>query len=312
MDWVRAHYERVTAIAAALVLLASSVMILRNASQFDERFSSLAQAPIPRPAAPPPSAVELQQTLEKLRQPAQWTTSGRSGLFVPEKHFIGANGMPATLQNTELHPPVPNEWLEQFGLPIVDADVLTQDPDGDGFNNLEEWQGKTNPTDKASHPAYVTKLKMRAFSQEPFKLVFKSWVDDTFAVNSSDERQPTQFVKVGDIVRGTKFKVASFTEKHETNKYGTDIDVSELALQDEETGEQVTLVKEKTMISPQSVVTFFYPLMKPPEFTKKKDEEFALPPEEQIKYKLIDVQPAKAVIVNTTTKERIEVGLLTP
>ena len=87
--------------------------------------------------------------MEKLKQPAQWTFSSRSGLFVPEKHFIGANGMPATLQTTEVHPPVPNEWLEQFDLPIADADVLTQDPDGDGFTNLEEWQNHTNPTDKA-------------------------------------------------------------------------------------------------------------------------------------------------------------------
>ena len=62
------------------------------------------------------------------------------GFFVPEKHFIGANGLPATLQNTQVHPPVPNEWFEQFGLPIVDADVLDQDPDGDGFTNLDEWQ----------------------------------------------------------------------------------------------------------------------------------------------------------------------------
>ena len=72
-------------------------------------------------------------------------SAGAPGLFVPEKHFIGANGLPATLQTTEVHPPVPNEWLEQFGLPIADADVLTQDPDGDGFTNLEEWQFHTNP-----------------------------------------------------------------------------------------------------------------------------------------------------------------------
>jgi len=38
-----------------------------------------------------------------------------------------------TLQTTEVHPPVPNEWLERFGLPIADADVLEQDLDGDGF-----------------------------------------------------------------------------------------------------------------------------------------------------------------------------------
>ena len=94
---------------------------------------------------------------------------------MPEKHFIGPNGQPATLQNTAVHPPVPNEWLEQFDLPIADADVLTQDPDGDGFTNLDEWQGHTNPTDKNSHPAYIAKLKLSRFAQEPFRLIFASW-----------------------------------------------------------------------------------------------------------------------------------------
>jgi hypothetical protein len=66
----------------------------------------------------------LQAAAQKLTKPPQWTFGGRSGLFVPEKHFIGPAGLPATLQTTEVHPPVPNEWLEQFGLPIADADVL--------------------------------------------------------------------------------------------------------------------------------------------------------------------------------------------
>ena len=124
--------------------------------------------------------------MERLQAPAQWTATGRSGLFVPEKHFIGADGQPATLQNTLLHPPVPNEWLEEFGLPITEADVLTQDPDGDGFTNLDEWQGHTNPIEKESHPPYTFKLKLRSYAQEAFPLIFSSSVGDTYAINNVD------------------------------------------------------------------------------------------------------------------------------
>ena len=92
-------------------------------------------------ASPPPVAVELDRAAEQLQNPAQWKASTRSGLFVPEKHFIGADGLPATLQNTQVHAPVPNDWFEKYGLPIEDADVLDQDPDKDGFTNLDEWQG---------------------------------------------------------------------------------------------------------------------------------------------------------------------------
>jgi hypothetical protein len=312
MTWLRTHYDRAAVFAAALFLFASSLLITRNAWQFGDNLA-LQSAPPPKPAAPPPKAVEMEQAMEKLKAPAQWTFSSRSGLFVPEKHFIGANGQPATLQTTEVHPPVPNEWLEQFALPIADADVLTQDPDSDGFNNLEEWQNHTNPTDKSAHPPFIAKLKMKSFAQEPFKLVFASWVDDTFALNTSDLKEPTQFLKIGDSIHGTKFKIVKFTEKHETNKYGTNIDVSELTLENRDTHEPLSLVKEKIMISPESVANFVYEWGERKEFAVKKDQEFSLKPEEQIKYKLIDVQPGKAVIVDTQKPDApIEVPPLMP
>jgi hypothetical protein len=313
MNWVRSHYDSVAILAAALFLFCSALLIVRNASQFGENFAALQTAGPRKPAQPPPKAVELAEAAERLHQPAQWTFGGRSGLFVPEKHFIGANGLPTTLETTEVHPPVPNEWIEQFTLPIADADVLTQDPDADGFTNLEEWENHTDPIDKNSHPAFIAKLKMKSFTQEPFRLVFASWVDDTFALNTSDLKEPTQFLKIGDPIRGTKFKLVKFTEKYETNRYGTKIDVSELVLENHETGEQLSLVKEKIMISPESVAKFVYSWGPGREFTVKKDQEFSLKPEEQISYRLLDVQPAKAVIVNTRKpNEPIEVGLLTP
>jgi len=313
MTWIRAHYDRVVVLAAALFLFCSALLILRGVWQFSENFSAIQTPPPPKPAAPPPKAVEMEKATDKLRQPAQWTFSGRSGLFVPEKHFIGTTGQPTTLQTTEVHPPVPNEWLEEFALPIADADVLTQDQDADGFNNLEEWQNHTNPTDKNSHPPFVAKLKLKSFAQEPFRLVFASWVGDTFAINTSDLKEPTQFLKLGDPIRGTKFKLVKFEEKSEQNKYGTTIDVSELTLENQETHEPLGLVKEKIMISPESVANFVYTWGEVREFAVKKDQEFSLKPEEQIKYKLVDVQPGGAVIVNTQkSNERIQIGLLIP
>jgi hypothetical protein len=316
MPWIRANYDRVLVIAAVIFLFIAAVSIWRSAASFSDTFFGQQPAPPPKPAKPPGRAAELETALEKLHQPPQWTFSGRSGLFVPEKHFIGANGQPTTLQTTQVHPPVPNEWFEQFNLAISDADVLTQDPDGDGFTNLDEWQGHTNPIDKNSRPDYVTKLKLKSFSEEPFRLLFSSWVDDpasgqTFGINTIDLKQPTQFLKVGDVVPGTRFKLMKFTEK-----YGTNVDVSELFLEHEESKERLTLIKEKIAISPESVATFSYgwPANQPArEFQVRKDQEFSLKPQEEIKYKLIDVQPAKAVIVNMQKpNEEIQIGLASP
>ncbi|PYL03274.1 MAG: hypothetical protein DME32_04385 [Verrucomicrobia bacterium] len=311
MDWLQKNYERVLLIAGVAVLLVSAFCIFQRAIGFQSQFADLQSHPVQRPASPPVKANEVNAALEKLRQPPQWTFGGRSGLFVPEKHFIGADGQPATLQTTEVHPPVPNEWIEQFGLPIADADVLEQDPDGDGFNNFDEWQGHTNPVDAKSHPDYLTKLKLKSFSQEPFRLVFASRIEDTFGINTIDLKQPTQFVTIGDTIAGTHFRVAKFTEKSVKDRYGTDEDASELILENTETHEQLTLVKEKVAISPESVATFVYSWRDRKELVVKKDQEFSLPPQGDIRYKLIDVQPTKAVIASSQKPDApVEIGLL--
>ncbi len=314
MNWIRAHYDRVAVLAGALFLLLCAFFIWRNAAAFPENFSTLQPGGPAKAAAPPPGALALAGAAEKLRQPPQWIFGGRSGLFVPEKHFIGPNGLPATLETTEVHPPVPNEWLDQFGLPIAEAEVLSQDPDSDGYTNLEEWQGRTNPTDKSSHPPFIAKLKLKTVATEPFRLVFASWAGDTFTINTTDLKEPTQFLKIGDAIAGTRFRLAKFIEKSAVNPAtGGQVDVSELILEQVETHEQVTLVKEKTMISPQSIATFVYLWGERREFAVKKGQEFSLPPQLEIRYKLIDVEPNRAVIVNAQKPdERIEVPPLTP
>ncbi len=313
MDWIRANYDRFAVLVAALFLFLCAFFIWWDSSHFAENFSALQTASTPRKAGPLPNAIALQEAAQALHQPAQWTFGGRSGLFVPEKHFVGANGLPATLQNTQVHPPLPNEWLEQFALPIADADVLEQDPDGDGFSNLDEWQFHTNPTEKNSHPDYLTKLKMKSFKREPFRMVFASWVEDTYGINTIDLKEPTQFLKLSDMIRGTRFKLIKFTEKYEANKYGTNVDVSELTLEHADTKEQLTLVKERTAVSPESVANFVYLWGRERDFTVRKDQEFSLPPHEEIKYNLLDVQPDKAVIVNPQKPdEQIDIGILNP
>ena len=312
LDWIKAHYDRVALIAAAAFLLISAISIWWSAIEFGNRLLS-PQPPPAKTASPPAVAVELDRAAEQLQHPAQWKGSTRSGLFVPEKHFIGADGLPATLQNTQVHPPVPNDWFEKFGLPIEDADVLDQDPDKDGFTNLDEWQGGTDPKNKDSHPDYLTKLHLVSATEEPFRYMFSSRIKDKFGINSIDQSEPTQFLKVGDVIRGTNFKIMKFTEKHARNQYGTNVDVSELFLEHEQSHAQVALVKEQVATSPQSIATFVYTWGGRREFEVRKDQEFSLKPVEEIKYKLVDVQPAKAVIVNTQQPNApIEIGFAAP
>ena len=243
--------------------------------------------------------MDFQRTLRALR-------SGKT-LYRP--------GWPTRYFAEHAPPPArPNEWLEQNGLAITETDVLTQDADGDGFTNRDEWEGHSNPADKDSHPPYVAKLKLRSFAREAFPLIFSSSVDDTYAINSINRQIPTQFLQIGEMVAGTKYKLAGYTEKYDTDKYGTTIDVSELTLEQVDTQDQVILVKEKHATSPESVANFLYTWAGAERaFAVKKDQEFSLKPLPEIRYKLLIVQPDKAIIINTQKpNDKIEVGVLQP
>ena len=100
----------------------------------------------------------------------------------------------------------------------------------------------------------------------------------------------------------------------DTDKYGTTIDVSELTLEQVDTQDQVILVKEKHATSPESVANFLYTWAGSEQaFAVKKDQEFSLKPLPEIRYKLLMVQPDKAVIINTQKpNDKIEIGVVPP
>ena len=312
LDWIKAHYDRVALIAAGVFLFISAVSIWWNAIQFGNRLV----------AQPGRLRKMRRRQLSRLNSIAQRSVfnvlPNGNPVLAPDFLFRKNISLVRTVCRRRCKTHRCIRLSQMIGskssvYPIQDADVLEQDPDGDGFTNLDEWQGGTDPTSKDSHPDYLTKLHLVSATEEPFRFVFASWVGDTFALNTIDQSEPTQFLKVGDVIRGTDFKIVKFTEKHERNQYGTNIDVSELLLKHQDTHAQVTLVKEKIATSPQSVATFVYTWGGRREFEVRKDQEFSLKPVEEINYKLVDVQPNKAVIVNTQKPNaRIEIGFAPP
>ena len=73
MDWVRAHYERVLSILAAVLLFLSSILISRNAARFSSQLAVMPPAPSLKSVSPLAKAQELAAAAEKLHRPPQWT-----------------------------------------------------------------------------------------------------------------------------------------------------------------------------------------------------------------------------------------------
>ena len=312
MDWIKKNYDRFALLLLAIALLVSSACVIFAIKSYPERFAPI-QAVVPHNKKVTSLETEaLERAKASLTQPAAWQ-SHNSSLYVSRKYVArhdaatGADLLidPFDAASAPLHPPIPNSWFLQNRLEdrILDTDVLEQDPDKDGFTNLDEFVGKTDPQDPAAHPPYLTKLRLKQFIRVPFRLKFEAYDDDgSFQINTVDVRQPTQFVKMGDTIAGTKYKVVKFEKKSVPNpSTGVDRDTTELTVEHSETGGKVVLVVGTEVNSPDQYARFAF-LWDHTEFTVKKNQKFVLKPEPGIEYKLIDIREGEAVIINVKTE----------
>jgi hypothetical protein len=311
MEWIKKNPHQLGLALLSVALIAASVSILMSAQGLPETFSAVQTTPMPNNTIPPLELAPVQEAQEKINKPTQWNADGKAtaALFVPER-FIVENNQPtkltgSSLTDTESGKPIPAAWFLQFRLNPVDPAVAQQDPDGDGFFNQDEWRHNTDPTNKESHPPYHTKLYLQNFIRVPFLLKFQSYDIDpkrpennTFALNTVTLRSPTEFLKIGDKVPRTNYKVEKFEQKNKVNpNTGIEDDVSELTLLNLETNETVTLVLNALTDSPESFADFIYQWPNPAQTIRvKKLQEFVLRPDIQARYKLLDIQETQALI----------------
>jgi len=319
MDWIKRNYDQFILGLVALVLLVLSGFLIASAIDFHQTFAGIRGQVIHHNEIPPTDLSGLQQATDALQNPGRWDLKEDEGsLFVSIPYIAQGDTLFDPRKSLKpLHPPVPNKWIIDHKLDILDNNVLSEDPDGDGFTNLDEWKNlkgdgsdATDPNDPKSHPPYYTKLRLVQYIKQPFRLLFNAYDGDVkkpeslqFQINTVDVRQPTQFVSIGDVIAGTKFKVIKFEVKEEFNpSIQTNRDVSELTVQNTETGDNVILVLERIVDSPDSYALFRY-LWNNTQFEVKKYKEFVLLPETTLRYKLIDIKEDKALIQTPTDQQ---------
>ncbi len=320
MDWIKKRYDQFLLALLAVVLLAFAVLIILRTGSFGETFAEAATPVPPKMNIPPLILDRVDDAKTALERPPVWVIDNKEprttgSLFVSEVYMIGEEGIPkkpkedAIRQDSLTDEKIPNRWFLDNALPLREAGVAMQDPDQDGFVNEDEWRAKpqTDPNNKESHPPYHTKLFLKQFIQIPFRLIFSAYDGDpkkdpidkiNFQINTVDLRQPSEFLKIGEMVPNTKFKLEKFEYKTVFNPgTGDETDVSELTLVNMETNVVVVLVLTKVTNSPDVYALFDYQWPQPPmDIRVKKLQEFALKPDTDKRYKLIDISESQAVI----------------
>ncbi|MES2709287.1 MAG: Amuc_1099 family pilus-like system protein [Verrucomicrobiota bacterium] len=204
---------------------------------------------------------------------------------------------------TQLRPPIDNAWLYSNELPLTRDDVASMDEDGDGYSNLEEFEGKSNPRNRSDVPPFYTKLKYVECVKEPLSL--------KFGVFNGGEIQLTRIQ--GNVKRGAFFKAGEVfpvdnrfkalkVETRQITKGGITTATPVLILQDTEAkdGKNIEIVLGETVDLPKLSAKIVDDLSKK-EFVLREGQEFEVP-------KL----PGLKVLVTKVAEESVTLSFISP
>ncbi len=243
MDWIKKNPAQFTLAIVAILAIALTALLYTKISAFDANFDSIRGTAVSNTPVDKLNTEAIDAARAAIEAPIKWQPADNSGKLFVSKLYVLHDGKLEQSIGKMFHPPVPNDWLERYGLNVLAASVLGEDPDEDGFTTLEEFVGldarshldnngepvmgadgkplpddSTDPTKAVSHPAYHTKLELAKVVYIPFRLRLMSYdlpapggkpkkpSDTTVQINTIDRGNKTLFLPVGEDIPGTKFK----------------------------------------------------------------------------------------------------------
>ena len=187
--------------------------------------------------------------------------------------------------------PIPNKFWVKNNLPLFDPEVQLQDPDGDGFLNEDEWRHETNPQDKNSHPPFYTKLFLVARVGQTLRLKFTTFDGElkevglkgmTFQINAWAGKWRSIFIRPGERDAQIDLQIVSFQEP--------------ASLTVKLAGEVMVLPLGQEVEGPEGAARLRDDLGTGTEFVAKTGQAFSLKAEPSVRYKLLGLSAASAMI----------------
>jgi len=186
-NFLTAHYDWIAAAVALVALVAGGMMFVKslNANPDDLSTESLESIRGITPGGEPVKPADMtdfNRAVKMAKSPVSLleVADDKGSFLASEARMFCTNCQALVMKDAKTCPscnatleridPVsvdadgdglPNEWETKYGLNPNDPSDANLDKDGDGFTNLEEFEAKTDPTDRDSHPDYLDSLTIQ-------------------------------------------------------------------------------------------------------------------------------------------------------
>ncbi len=166
MSWFSTNYEKVALGGAVAIALGLAYMGWRNLDRVETDFGTNLKGGGNNTAAVR-GADLIPKAIASLKLDRTWVRALAGDrpvdLFVGIPLFVPSSAPETTIDlagkdSTLVHPPIPNTWWLDNRLDPGFGDSPARDPDQDGFSNLEEYTGKTDPNNARAFPPLIAKL----------------------------------------------------------------------------------------------------------------------------------------------------------
>lgn len=202
MSWLQENYEK-AALGGAVAILAgvAAVSFLggedvsSDALKFDRNDDPSIEA-----------LTELTGVLEARSASAQFRDTIREGrevdLFVGQPLYVkdGSDKAVDLYDSGNVHQGIPNEFWRKYSIDPSFVNSAERDFDKDGFTNREEFEGKTDPSDKESYPNPLAKLVVQKVDVLKMQMRWSVFNQDaiTLTYQDTNKRRFNQRVNIGD------------------------------------------------------------------------------------------------------------------
>ncbi len=329
------YYERAILIVVALLAFIFLAWLLVRVNNIETQFKE-EKGPTNIKAVGPVDLQKLQAAQALLENPPTWSTNNSHRLFIadwmkvlePQRRYP-KHSDPKTDVDKPSPEGFPYWWLKKYNFSTTKS-VGMDDPDEDGFNNLEEYKAETNPTDANSKPDVAKKLRIDKVFQKDFPFRFVAYVgaagDQTYTITRWEDKAQ-YFHKEGEEILDKKYpgyRVGKFhghsikqpnpnIRDRDGNPTIVEVDVSELTLQKGQEAPIILILNKPGSFKDLYVTLYF--LIDKRDIEVKEKTLFSL---KDVEYQVIsvtknnDMPVVKVKRTDLSTAEEITIPMLSP